>query len=90
MKQSNVRETISKNMSRLRKANNQTQNDIGEILGVHFSTVGDYERGRIFITIDKLIVLCALWKISIDVFCKSDLKIEKIITKQTVTVTEIY
>ena len=58
--------TPGKRLSRIRKNNGYTQNDLAKYLKVSRTTVADYEQGRTRLNDQVLIKLALLFEISID------------------------
>ena len=55
-----------KNIKELRLKNNLKQIEIAKILHISQNTYSDYEKGKITISIDKLIMLSDYYNVSID------------------------
>lgn len=57
---------VYRRLATLRKKNNLSQKDIAELLGIHQTTYGSYERGLLAPSIDTLIFLANYYHTSVD------------------------
>lgn len=57
---------FAQRLKELRKEQKKTQDDIANCLKVRRSTYGEYERGKITPTADKLLTLAALFNVSVE------------------------
>lgn len=56
----------------LRLQHGKTQTELAQILNVSQSTYGGYEKGTVAVSIDKLILLCSIYKIAISSFFEDE------------------
>lgn len=61
-----MRNHFGDNLYYLRKANNMTQTDLANKLGVTHQTVSNYEKGNRYCDLDMLIQISELFNVSID------------------------
>lgn len=59
--------SISKNISRLRKANSMTQEQLAEALGITFAAVSKWERGVATPDLNFIAEMADLFGVSVDV-----------------------
>ena len=72
----NKRNTISERLKKLRKNNELTQDNISKYLGIHRTTVTQYESGEIIPTIQNIIKLAKLYNVTTDYILCYELNIE--------------
>lgn len=73
----NKKNTISERLKKLRKNNELTQDNISKYLGIHRTTVTQYESGEIVPTIQNIIKLAKLYNVTTDYILCYELNIEK-------------
>ncbi|HEY8889323.1 MAG TPA: response regulator [Clostridium sp.] len=72
----NKKNTISERLKKLRKNNELTQDNISKYLGIHRTTVTQYESGEIMPTIQNIIKLAKLYNVTTDYILCYELNIE--------------
>jgi len=72
----NKKNTISERLKKLRKNNELTQDNISKYLGIHRTTVTQYESGEIVPTIQNIIKLAKLYNVTTDYILCYELNIE--------------
>lgn len=72
----NKKNTISERLKKLRKNNELTQDNISKYLGIHRTTVTQYESGEIIPTIQNIIKLAKLYNVTTDYILCYELNIE--------------
>jgi transcriptional regulator with XRE-family HTH domain len=73
---------IGKNISKLRKDNNLTQDDLAEKYFVTRQTISNWENGKSYPDLETLVKISDDFKISLDVLLKEDNKMVKDISKK--------
>ena len=65
---------FGQNIKYLRKKNNMTQTDLGELLHLTHQAVSNYEKGKRYCDIDVIISVSEIFEISIDELLKKKLE----------------
>lgn len=73
----NKQNTISERLKKLRKNNELTQDNISKYLGIHRTTVTQYESGEIIPTTQNIIKLAKLYNVTTDYILCYELNIDK-------------
>lgn len=71
--------TISENIKKYRKMHKMTQEQLGDLLGVHFTTVSSWERGHNKPLMDKASKMAKLWNVNVSDIIGDSLEQTKIV-----------
>lgn len=65
---------LNTNIKKLRQFKGMRQEDLAKYLGCSMRTIVQWEAGRMRPTVDKLILLCDLFKISLDKLVREEVE----------------